>query len=438
MGKINRREFLRNNAAATLGIALAAGGVSTGSESKSKTVRIGMVGTGKRGLVLLTNLVQVDGVEVPAICDIDAANAEAARDIVVSSGVGEPELYTKDEYSFKSLMEREDIDAVIIAAPWRWHTPMSVYGMKSGKYVGVEVPACQTVKECWELVNTSEETGVPCMMLENGCFLRENLSVLNMIRAGIFGETVHCYCAHTHDCIDHWFFDPKTGRDLWPAKYLVNRNRDQYPTHQLGPVISWLDIGCGDYFDYITSTASASRGINDYFKRKFGAEHPSATREYAQGDIVTTVIRTKKGKTIVDVYDMQLPRPFDNPYMVQGTRGIYSKTGRSIYIVDESPRYHEWEPVQPYVLKYEHRWWKEFKKKSLRLAGHGGIDYIELELFVKAVREKTQTPIDVYDSVLMSVPGPLSEKSISDGSEPVEVPDFTRGKWKTKKPSFGI
>ena len=273
------------------------------------------------------------------------------------------------------------------------------------------------------------------MMLENWSFRRDNLAVLNMIRKGLLGETVHCHCTHSHDCIDHWFFESETGKDRWSAKYLLGRNRDQYPTHQLGPVISWMDIGCGDYFDYITSTATNSLGINDYFRRKFGPEHPGAKRKYAQGDIVTTVIRTKKGKTIVDNYDMQLPRPYDNRWMIQGTRGLYDEDKHSVYITGKSPKYHQWELFAPYQEKYEHSWWKRMGEKALG-GGHGGVDYIELALFVQAVRNRTQTPLDAYDSAIMSAIGPLSEKSIAQGSTPVKVPDFTSGKWKTRKPAF--
>ena len=173
------------------------------------------------------------------------------------------------------------------------------------------------------------------------------------------------------------------------------------------------------------------------FIRKFGPEHPGAKRKYAQGDVVTTVIRTKKGKTLISNYDMQLPRPYDNRWMIQGTRGIYNEQRNAIYITGESPRYHQWEPFSPYQEKYEHTWWKTLGNKAQE-GGHGGVDYIELALFVQAVRNKTQTPLDVYDSVIMSVIGPMSEQSIAQGSVPVQVPDFTRGKWKTRKPTFAL
>jgi len=435
--KLNRRDFLKINTAATVGLTLTGLRLNEANAEQPKIVRVGLVGTGNRGRSLLSVLLEMEGVEVPALCDINLQKLAAAQDMVVKAGRNQPEGYSKDEYVFQQLMGRDDLDAVIIATPWKWHTPMAVYGMKAGKYAGVEVPAAQTLEDCWQLVNTSQETRVPCMMLENWSFRRDNLAVLNMIRQGLLGEIVHCHCAHSHDCIDHWFFDADTGADRWSAEYLLKRNRDQYPSHQLGPVISWMDIGCGDYFDYLTSTATDGFGINDYFIRKFGPDHPNAKLKYAQGDVVTTVVRTKKGKSLVINYDMQLPRPYDNRWTIQGTRGIYNEQRNSVYLTGQSPQYHQWESFDPYQEKYEHGWWKAIKGEAGQFS-HEGTDYLELIHFLKAVRQKTQTPLDVYDAVIMSVTGPLSELSIAQGSAPVKVPDFTRGKWKTNQRSFAL
>jgi len=433
----SRREFLKTNTAAGLGAVL--GGIPlarSAIQSKSRPqeinlpaidkARIGIIGMGGRGNSLMSNLFHMkDDVEIRAVCDIYSERAKAAQQRVVKAGFDKPETYSGDEHIWKKLVERDDIDAVVIATYWEWHTPMAVFAMKAGKYAGVEVPAAYSLDECWQLVNTCEQTGIPCMMLENWSFRSDNLAVLNMIRKGLLGEIVHCHCAHSHDCIDHFFFDSGTGKDRWPAKYLVEHNRDQYPSHQLGPV--------GDYFDYITATATDSVSINEYFTTKFGHEHPNAKRKFAQGDIVTTVVRTKKGKSIVINYDMQLPRPYDNRWLIQGTRGLYNEQRESVYIKGMSPKYHQWEPFPPYHEKYQHAW-----TKDPALGGHGGTDMRELRLFVQAVKNRTQTPIDVYDSVIMCVHGPLSEISIAKGSVPVKVPDFTRGKWKTRKPCFAL
>jgi len=430
---ITRREFIEIGSAGTMG--LAASGRAHAQRS-SGIVRVGVVGTGGRGCSLLGTMQHIDNIEFPALCDINADNLARAQDIVVKAGHPKPVGYSEGDRAFEKLMERDDLDAVIIATPWQWHTPMAVYGMEHGKYVGVEVPAAITLKQCWDLVNTSEETGVPCMMLENWSFRRDNLAVLNIIRQGLFGEIVHCHCAHSHDCIDHWFFDPE-GNMRWGGEFLLTRNCDQYPTHSLGPVLSWMDINCGDNFDYLTSTASASKSINAYFVRKFGPNHPNAKRTYKQGDIVTSLVRTHGGKTIVINYDMQLPRPYDNRWMIQGTEGIYNEQRNALYIVDKSPNYHQWEPFPPYQETYDHAWWKTMMGDPETM-GHGGTDYLELSLFLDAVRNGTQTPVDVYDSAVMSSVVALSEQSIADGSAPVKCPDFTRGKWKTRPPSFAV
>ncbi|MDQ1256814.1 MAG: hypothetical protein QG656_1414 [Candidatus Hydrogenedentes bacterium] len=425
--RVSRRHFMGTGAVASMA---ALGGMSAAQEAKP--LRFGSIGVGGRGTGLLDALLGL-GVTFQAICDIDPRNLARAQGMVEKTGQPKPEGYSKSETHFEEMLTRGDLDAVIIATPWQWHTPMAVCAMKNGKYAGVEVPCAMSMEDCWALVNTHEETGVPCMMLENWSFRQDNLAVMNMIRQGVLGEIVHCHCAHSHDCIDHWFWDTN-GNPRWPAEFLIKYNRDQYPTHSVGPVLSWMDINCGDAFATATSTASASKGINAYFARKFGPDHPNAKMQYAQGDIVTTVIKTQKGKTLVVNYDMQLPRPYDNRWMIQGTLGLYNEQRNAVYVMDRSPEYHMWEPFPPYQAEYDHPWWKNMTAND----GHGGTDTLELKLFADAVRNRTQTPIDVYDSATMSSIIALSEQSIANNSTPVECPDFTKGKWKERKPTFGV
>ncbi|MCA9438124.1 MAG: Gfo/Idh/MocA family oxidoreductase [Candidatus Omnitrophica bacterium] len=433
---LRRREFVEGGVGAALALTATSGFSILSANPEPEPVRVGFIGTGNRGRSLLNTLLALPGIKVPALCDIDPEAIVKAKAILKEAEQPEPEAYTENETIYQKLLEREDLDAVLIATPWNWHTPMAVDTMKAGKYAGVEVPAALSVEECWQLVDTHEETGVPCMMLENWSFRRDNLAVLNMVRKGMFGEIVHCHCAHSHDCVDHWFFD-REGNMRWGADFLIKYNRDQYPTHSQGPVLSWLDINRGDAYATLTSVATASKGINDSFVRRFGPDHPNAKRQYKQGDIVTSFVRTQMGKTIVINYDMQLPRPYDNRWMLQGTRGVYNEQRNSLYLVDRSPEYHEWESFEPYQKEFEHPWWKAILEESEKF-GHGGTDYLELKMFIQAVREKTQTPIDVYDSATMSSVVGLSGESIANGSMPVECPDFTRGRWKTRKPAFAV
>lgn len=417
------------------------GGLAAAGLAPLRSVRLGIIGTGGRGTALLGMALRVPGVEISALCDTDQANLERAQARVTAAGQPNPAAYTGSPEAYRKLLDRSDLDAVLIATPWHWHTPMGVAAMQAGKYTGIEVPAALTVEECWQLLETHEKTRTPCMMMENWSFRRDNLAVLNMIRAGLMGETVHCHCAHSHDCVDHWFFDPQ-GNMRWGGEYLVKRNADQYPTHALGPVLSWLDINRGDAFETLSSTATASRGINDYFRRKFGADHPNARREYKQGDIVTSVVRTKRGKSIVINYDMQLPRPYDNRWMIQGTRGIYREQPGEVYLEGRTAKYHEWEPFAPYQAEFDHPWWKPVAPglpgAGPLAGGHGGTDDLEVRLFLAAARDKTPTPLDLYDSLTMSAVIGVSEASIAKGGAPQPFPDFTRGQWQSRKPYFAL
>ncbi len=428
--RISRRNFLKTNAAVLAGATLANILPRKTFAEEPRPVRIGVVGTGARGQAQIGGLLSIKDVFIPAVCDINPQALAAAQHIVSEKGQPKPEGYT-GETDYKKLMDRDDLDAVIIATPWDLHVPMSVYSMKAGKVTGCEVPIAYTLEECWELIETWEETGTPCMQLENWSFRSDNLAVLKMIREGLLGEITHVHCAHSHDCVDHWYFERGTGNWRWGAKFLVEHNRDQYPTHQQGPVLSWMDITCGDYYDTITSTATDCFSIYDYFRRNF-PDHPNGKRKYKQGDIVTTVVRTKKGKTIVINFDMQSPRPYDNRWMVQGTRGIYNEQRDAVYLTGHSPEYHQWEPFGPYHEKYKHAWAKS------AFGGHGGADGIMLEQLIKAIRRKQSLPLDLYDGVLMASIGPLSEMSIAQGGQVIQVPDFTRGKWKTRKAYFAF
>ena len=431
MEKVSRRSFIRTGTMATIGMTMLSAEASPIGASVSP-VRVGVVGTGNRGTSHVGTLLTLDGVEVAAVCDLFEDKASNAAAMCVKAGRKKPNIYVRNEETYKEMLDREKLDAVIIATYWESHTAIALHAMKAGTYPGIEVPASLTVEDAWSLVETSQKTGIPCMMLENWSFRQDNLAALNMKRLGMFGDIVHCHCAHSHDCIDHWFFDSKTGDQRWPAKYLLNYNRDQYPTHAVGPIISWMDINRGDIFTEIYSTATASKGINAYFKRRFGEDHPNGKIKWKQGDIVTSLLKTKSGKTLVINYDMQLPRPYSNRWLLEGTLGVYDEEKASISLVS-SPKYHEWEPWKPYEEKYNHKWWDADYSSQ----GHGGTDYVMLGQFIEAVKAKGPTPIDVYDSAVMTAIVELSGISIEKNA-PVPFPDFTKGAWVSNKPYFAM
>ena len=269
------------------------------------------------------------------------------------------------------------------------------------------------------------------MMLENVCYFRNVMMVLAMIRQNMLGELLHCEAGYQHD-VRFVKFDDK-GNLRWRGKHSVTRNGNLYPTHPIGPIAWWLDINRGDRFEYLVSMSTKSRGLNYEITRKFGANHPNAKLQYALGDVNTTLIRTHNGLTVTLYHDTQTPRPYDLIFRVQGTEGIYSATLNKIYLEGKSPQKDQWEDIAEYDKKYEHPIWKDLGETA-KSYGHGGGDYIELHQFIKAVRNRTQTPQDVYDAATWSVISALTEQSVANKSMPVDFPDFTHGKWMTNPP----
>lgn len=419
-----------------------AAGWSGALAAAARPVRVGVVGVGRRGIGHVKMLLDLPGVEIPAICDIHAGNLAAAQDAVQSARRAKPEGYGRGPEDFRRMVVREDLDAVVTATPWEWHTPIAVAAMKAGKYAGVEVPAATTLEECWQLVDTSEQTGVPCMLLENDCYGAGALMALNLVEQGVLGEIVHCEGGYEHDIRSGIL---RNGELSWRARHALRRNGDLYPTHPAGPIAWWTKVNRGDRFEYLTSMASKSRGRSHYIAKYFGADHPNAKVEFALGDVVTTLIRTAGGVTIALSHDTSLPRPYSDsgdtriPLMVlrlQGTEGIFSGSLDRIYVEGRNgpdSKQHKWQDIRPYYERYAHPLWKALGANAAGYA-HGGEDLICLHQFIAAVRNRTQTPIDVYDAAAWSAISPLSEQSVAGRSKPVDFPDFTRGKWKQARP----
>jgi len=402
-----------------------------------KPVRIGFVGVGQRGAALVRILLNLPGVEIPALCDINEEHLSNAQAMVEKTGRKRPEGYASGPEDYRRLVVRTDLDAVITATPWELHTPIAVASMKAGKYAGTEVPAAVTMEQCWELVNTSEQTKMPCMMLENDCFGRGALMALNLVKQGVLGELIHCEGGYDHDIRAGLL---RGGELSWRGLHALRRNANLYPTHPIGPIAWWTGINRGDRFTYLTSMSSKSRGMNRYAAKNFGPDNINAKRRFADGDVNTSLIMTEKGITVTLNHDTQLPRPYSDsgdtkiPLMVQrlqGTEGIFFGSMEKIYIEGRSPL-QKWEDTGPYYEQYDHLLWKELGQAA-RSSGHGGEDYVEMHQFVRAVRNKIQTPVDVYDSATWSAIIPLSEQSVASKSAAVDFPDFTRGKWRNPR-----
>ena len=449
MKKINRRKFIKSSALIGASTALYSSKLFD-SKNNDKKLRLGIIGTGLRGQWMTHLCLLRNDVEIKAICDIDYEMINKTLNLIKDAGVFPPDVYKNGDHDFLNLVKRDDIDAVYIATPWEWHHPMAIAAMDEGKHVGTECPAALTVSEIWDLVNTSERSNRHCMLMENVCYRRDVMAVLNMVRQGLFGELLHCQGGYQHDLRDVKFNDGKQpygggvefnssgySESKWRTQHSIDRNGDLYPTHGVGPISTMLDINRGNRFSHITSTSSQSRGLNKHIINNGGKDHPSANIEFKLGDIVTSVIKCENGETIVLSHDTSSPRPYSLNFRVQGTEGIWMVDNNSIYIENISKDEHRWESDEEYLLKYDHPLWRKFEKQAAG-SGHGGMDFFILNAFVEPLKRGLRPPIDVYDAASMSVISPLSEKSIRLGSAPVKFPDFTRGKWKSNKPIFGL
>jgi len=438
---VNRREFVRTSALAGLAAPLASR-LGAAQGSSDRRVRVGIVGVGERGTGLTRVLLNLDNVEIKAIADVDESHQARAQKICTDAGREQPAGYARGPEDFRRLVERDDLDAVITATPWEWHVPVMLATLDAGKYGATEVPAAVTVDECWALVERSEKTGIPCMMLENACYGRDFLAVFNLIRAGLLGEIFHCESGYNHD-VRYVKFDTQKedgyadeGKLRWRGVHSVNRNGNLYPTHQLGPVALIMNVDRGTRMKYLVSMSTPQHGLTNYIKERFGEGHALVKQPFKNGDITTTLIKLENGNTITQYHDTQSWRPRDDIHRYHGTKGVVARTQKKIYTIDEhwdrtkETNEWRWRELQPYIEKYDHPLWQKYGERA-RSHGHGGTDWMTMRGFIEAVRHRTQTPLTVYDAASWSVVAPLSEQSVANGSQPVDFPDFTKGKWKS-------
>ena len=456
----NRRKFLRN-------VTLGAGGMVTGlptfasviadesdrsllrdkqpakggfnmsgyAAPKMDKVRIGIIGLGMRGPDAVERMSFIEGVEIKALCDQYPERVTKAQQILIKKGLPKATEYSGSKDAWKELCNRPDIDLVYITTPWSWHTPMAVYAMEHGKHAASEVPAAKTIEECWQLVETSEKTKKHCMMLENCCYDFFELLTLNMTRNGMFGELVHAEGAYLHNLLD-LNFDKNGYAEMWRLKENASRNGNIYPTHGLGPVAQCMNINRGDQMDYLVSTSS-----NDFLMSVTAKERAAKDAFYNEfkdkqyrGDMNTTTIKTMKGKTIMVQHDVTTPRPYSRIHLISGTKGMASKWpdphrisfGESGWIKDEEFKALEEKYTLPIV--------KHIGEIAKNVGGHGGMDFIMDWRLIDNLRNGLPIDQDVYDAALWSSIAPLSEKSVANRSRSMDIPDFTKGAWKTNKP----
>ncbi|HWV74374.1 MAG TPA: Gfo/Idh/MocA family oxidoreductase [Pseudosphingobacterium sp.] len=400
--------------------------------AKLDKVRIGFIGLGNRGPGAVNRMSHIEGVEIKGLCDIRRKNAEAMQKKMQERG-HQPDIYADTADAWKKMCDREDIDLIYICTPWQLHTPMAVYAMKAGKHAAIEVPAATTIDECWQLVKTSEATKKHCMMLENCCYDFFELMTLNMARQGFFGDIVHGEGAYLHDLLASNF--SKDGYyDMWRLKENY-RNGNLYPTHGLGPICQVMNINRGDRMDYLTSMSS-----NDFSmapKAKVLAQQDDFYKDFAskkyRGNMSTTTIRTIKGRTIMLQHDVSSPRPYSRLHVISGTKAFAQKWPEPARIAEGEEWINE-STFKQLEEKYTPEIVHKVGEMAKRIGGHGGMDFMMDWRLIDCLRNGLPLDQDVYDAALWSAIAPLSEWSVSNRSNSIDIPDFTGGSWETNKP----
>jgi predicted dehydrogenase len=427
--------------AAVAGVGLAAGGTAEAETPERRgesmigvpfervdSPRFGVIGLGNRGGGMLPLLLQVPGARVTALCDIRPEFARAAARMVTDAGQPEPALYTGGDEDFEHLVRRDDVDFVYVAAPWEWHTPMALAAMRAGKHVGVECPMGLTLRDLWELVDTSEETRRHCIQLENCCYGQNELRALRMAHEGLFGELLHGSGAYLHD-LRELLFSKTYYEDQWRRKFHTTTNGDLYPTHGLGPVAAYLDLHRGDRFVRMTSMSTPALGLAEYRAAHLPPDDETWRERYVDGDVTMSLIQTARGRVIHLVHGVSNPHPYSRLNHLAGTKGVFEDYPPRIYL-EPAQGNDEWGSFDDYA-SYDHWLWTDVGPGP---GGHGGMDYIMLWRLVQTLRLGLAPDIDVYDSAAWNAPFPLSVQSIRHNGQPVEFPDFTRGHWQTPHP----
>lgn len=393
-----------------------------------------MIGMGERGKQLMEPLLKMEDVTVTAVCDAYEDRVTAAVQTVEKENGNVP--FASCDY--KEVLSRADVDVAVISTSWEYHITIAIEAMHRGVFAAMEVGGTYNLQECFDLVEAYEQTKTPFFFLENCCYGRRELMCLNMARAGAFGEIVHCDGAYKHDLRKEVSFGKENRHYRLP--HYIHHNCENYPTHELGPIAKILGINRGNRMVRLVSMASKSRGLAQYIRDTKPEDSELLHTEFKQGDIVTTVITCENGESVTLTLDTTLPRIYSRNFTVHGTKGMYQEDGDYVFLEKDStvdiaefdvdPQ-KIWKNADKYGEEYDNDLWKH-KSEGMIAGGHGGMDYLVLRAMLSAARGESYPAIDAYDAAAWMCITALSEQSIANGSAPVEIPDFTNGKYKNR------
>ena len=398
-----------------------------------KVLRIGFVGLGQRGSGMLRTFLGFPNVDVVAVCDVYEDRINETSQFIKEKRNHEPKKYQ----DFNKMLLDKNIDAIYIASSWEEHIEQAIKCMEHHIPVAMEAGGAYSLKDCWRMVDAYEATKTPIMMMENCCYDKFETLLFNLNKDNKFGEIVHCHGAYSHD-LRKEISEGNIIRHYRLRNYIA-RNCENYPTHELGPLAKLLNINAGNRFLSIVSVSSKARGLEEYIKEGKCPDKSLNDIKFAQGDIVSTIITCENGETITLTLDTTLPGYYSRQLEVKGTKGCANQEANMVlFDEDEEVFWNPYETIKKHggnadeFKEYLPKYWRDITQEQINL-GHGGMDYYMVGTFVDALLNNKPMPIDVYDAAAWYAITPLSEKSIKNGGRPYKIPDFTRGKYKTKK-----
>ncbi|NKI33364.1 Gfo/Idh/MocA family protein [Croceivirga thetidis] len=460
MKKANRREFLKKTtlASAAFGAATIYPEFLRGQTTRPYTstymgdfaapkienLRAAFIGVGARGGYHLKFLAALPGTEVVAISDLyeDLVKEKLGwvREVSESDRHQDIKLYWGSEDKWKTMLEEVRPDVVFIATNWANHAPMAIESMKKGAHAMVEVPIALTLQEMWDIVDTSESTQKHCMMLENVNYSRDELMFLNMCRKGVVGELLHAEAAYIHEL--RWQMEEQDrGTGSWRTHHYANRNGNLYPTHGLGPVAQYMNLGRGDdTFASLVSFSTPAMGRKSYAEANYATDHKWNKLDFKGGDLNTSILKTNLGRTIMVQWDETSPRPYSRLNLIQGTKGTLAGFPTRVAleggVEGVTKDHHSWvrgDNLEVLYEKYDHPLYKRLNQAA-KGSGHGGMDGIMVYRIVECLQKGLPLDQNVYEGCFWSAVAPLSERSVASGGSPQPFPDFTRGNWSDTKP----
>ncbi|MDH5399689.1 MAG: Gfo/Idh/MocA family oxidoreductase [Cyclobacteriaceae bacterium] len=400
-----------------------------------KQVRVGFIGTGSRGSGHVRHYAAMypeKGV-VTAVCDIREEMANRAVKIVKEAGQKpKPAVYSGTPDAWKEMVQRDDIDLIVIATPWELHAPMAIEAMKRGKHVVTEVPVGLTLEELNSVVRTAEETQKNCMMLENVNYGNEELWILNMVRNDIFGTLTYGEGAYIHNLLTPHLFGDAYYKS-WRIRHHITTDGNLYPTHGLGPIAWYMDINRGDKFDYMVSMSSLQASLTEFSKTIDPSDEFYNRDDFKHGDMNNSLIKTAKGRSILMQHDVVTHRPYSRKNVLAGTKAYHEGYPSRLSLAGKG---HDWlkeEEYKAYREKFNHPIWEELKSEIEKHGGHGGMDFVMNYRVLDCLNKGLPLDMDVYDGASWSAVLPLSAISVELGSVPVKFPDYTNAAWKEKR-----